>query len=281
MFSGVCDLSESKASQIYPRKLVKIANLASPRQRDVRSCYQRTWELFPSPPSSKTANWTPRAFQFVFPGENLPFQSSSCSFLSVFSTQLLFPSFTEQLVKRVCCCCVLSALGPDDAYLDDSHCHSISTTCLSSMQPREYTPTNLMLRSWDVSQSLLSLAWSDSGDDQSEWADSFSPGAFLPIGRVQRADGVRRETELSSGSEMVQKVAEECTVGMSNKTNRHLTHFCFFLPQFFIHKCRFKNRYFYLWLRRSCNLLSKIKMQNKANIVPWQYDCPVYLRISN
>lgn len=82
----------------------------------------------------------------------------------------LVPFFKTQcsLLKRVYCRCVSSALGPDDAYLDDSHCHSISTTCLSSMQPREGTQTNPMLKCWDVNQSLLRLSLSDSRDDLSK-----------------------------------------------------------------------------------------------------------------
>lgn len=95
--------------------------------------------------------------------------------------------------ERECCRCVLSTLGPDDAYLDDSHCHSISTACSSSTQPHADISTNLLLGSGDLSQPLLSLGVNDGRKGQSESAPTIT-GTFRPIGCVQLADGLRQKT---------------------------------------------------------------------------------------
>lgn len=136
-----------------------------------------------------------------FPGVNSPFQSSSWRFLPVFLPSCFPVPFTVSYARAcVCCRCVLSTLGPDAAYLDDSHCHSISTTRLSSMQPGEGASANLLPGFGHGSQSSPSLVWSDSHSGQSESSPTIT-GAVWPMGCVQRADGLRRgDSELSSGS---------------------------------------------------------------------------------
>lgn len=118
---------------------------------------QRTWEL---PPAPHIQTSYPDA-QGMFEGKHSPFQQQQsppcvCVFVCV-SFQLPPPQSVSQSVKPAYGRCVLSPVGPDDAYLDDSHCHSISTTRLSSMKPRENTSANPVRRFKEVSQSWLSF----------------------------------------------------------------------------------------------------------------------------
>ncbi|CAB1421602.1 unnamed protein product [Pleuronectes platessa] len=85
----------------------------------------------PQPPQSAAANRTP-------PGMTATLTRGS---LTLSRQQLELPPRLDPAAFPSCLCAKLSvcaaaallrALGPDDAYPDDSHCHSISTTRPSS-----------------------------------------------------------------------------------------------------------------------------------------------------
>lgn len=107
----------------------------------------RTWVLPPSPAPPRRKQPTGRPGHVsLFPGVNSPSQSRSWSFLPrCFLTRL--PSRPDAVSGLVVPpLCFLSTLGPDAACLDDSHCHSISTTRLSSRQRGGQVSANLLVQ---------------------------------------------------------------------------------------------------------------------------------------
>lgn len=153
------------------------------------------------PPTQKQRTGRPQACQSFFfsPGVNLPFSaqqlevSSPCSAASP-------PSRLPACELPLCC---LNTLGPDAAYLDDSHCHSISTTfaCHQS-SPGGDASTNLLLRE-RARQPIVALVGLERQPKRPIRIISHHHRCFVTNGMCTACRWTQTgDRELSSGSEM-------------------------------------------------------------------------------
>lgn len=153
------------------------------------------------PTQEKQRTGRPQACQsfFFFPGVNLPFSaqqlevSSPCSAASP-------PSRLPACELPLCC---LNTLGPDAAYLDDSHCHSISTTfaCHQS-SPGGDASTNLLLRE-RARQPIVALVGLERQPKRPIRIITHHHRCFVTNGMCTACRWTQTgDRELSSGSEM-------------------------------------------------------------------------------